>query len=183
MNKLSSFFFVFFHCKVSSGAQLLWGKPPPTHIGKCILAHKHGSTRARSCSPTQRSIAAPRPPTHASPQMSSYTRRCISPWHAGPIGAPRARHTDNARRGLFFTIIFSLPPSHPLSLIEKNKKQTQTEGEMRLLASLTGNTTMKTHRCVARLCPPPPLISIKSRSFRFSGDARKEFQRETLRNR
>lgn len=106
MNKLLSFF----HCKVSSGARLLWGKPPPTHIGKCILARKH--TQRRTCMQLQSHTAVNcsfPPPTHASLQMSSYTRRCISQWHAGAIGTPRARHVDNVRQDAF--LLQFRPPS------------------------------------------------------------------------
>lgn len=116
MNKLSSFFS---HCKVSSGARLLWGKPPPTHIGKCFLAHKrtHRHTRTQLRSHTAVNCSFP-PPTHASAQTSSYTQRCISPWHAGAIGTPRARHADNVRLRAF---LLQFPTTHSASFILEHK--------------------------------------------------------------
>lgn len=125
MNKLSSF--SFFHCKVSSGARLLWGKPPPTHIGKCILVHKHTHTGtcARNCSPTQRSIAAPH-------HQHMHHCKCLPTHGAASHCGTRmqsARHVHAMRQyktGCFFSfsVSASLPLSLPLSLLYFKKIQT-----------------------------------------------------------
>lgn len=124
--------------------------------------------RTQLQSHTAVNCSSPPPPTHASLQMSSYTRRMhlveggAPLWHAGAIGTPHARCADNKRRDA------SAPPQSPLVkkkqtighfagrhlTCARGKRRSQPEwrrfkGETRLLATapgcpgLTRNATIK----------------------------------------